>query len=109
MIVITIICMDPSGYREMATPSTKIIKVRQNLRGVDTYQLSLFGVLFLLKLIRQNDINRLRHGLFNNDKSFLEYCDIIADNYRDAIPLIFRRWSLLKRILKTLQHTTLTL
>ena len=43
--------------------STKIIKVRHNLRGVDTYQLSLFGVLFLLKLIRQNDINRLRHGL----------------------------------------------
>ena len=80
--------------------STKIIKVRQNLRGVDTYQLSLFGVLFLLKLIRQNDMNRLRHGLYN-DKSFLEYCDIIADNYRDAIPLIFRKWSLLKRILKT--------
>ena len=74
--------------------------VRHNLRGVDTYQLSLFGVLFLLKLIRQNDINRLRHGLYNNDKSFLEYCDIIADNYRDAIPLIFRKWNLLKRILK---------
>ncbi|MGA9149939.1 MAG: hypothetical protein WBZ36_05120, partial [Candidatus Nitrosopolaris sp.] len=82
--------------------STKIIKVRHNLRGVDTYQLSLFGVLFLLKLIRQNDINRLRHGLYNNDKSFLEYCDIIADNYRNAIPLIFRKWSLLKRILKSL-------
>jgi hypothetical protein len=80
--------------------STKIIKVRHNLRGVDTYQLSLFGVLFLLKLIRQNDINRLRHGLYNNDKSFLEYWDIIADNYRDAIPLIFRKWRLLKRILK---------
>jgi hypothetical protein len=80
--------------------STKIIKVRRNLRGVDTYQLSLFGVLFLLKLIRQNDINRLRHGLYNNDKSFLEYCDIIADNYRDAIPLIFSKWSLLKKILK---------
>jgi hypothetical protein len=81
--------------------STKIIKVRQNLRGVDTYQLSLFGLLFLLKLIRQNDMNRLRHGLFNNDKSFLEYCDIIADNYREAIPLIFGKWSLLKKILKT--------
>jgi len=80
--------------------STKIIKVRHNLRGVDTYQLSLFGVLFLLKLIRQNDINRLRHGLYNNDKSFLEYCDIIAYNYRDAIPLIFGKWSLLKKILK---------
>lgn len=82
--------------------STKIVKVRHNLRGVNTYQLSLFGVLFLLKLIRQNDINRLRHGLYNNDKSVLDYCDIIADNYRDAIPLIFRKWSLLKRILKTL-------
>jgi len=81
--------------------STKIIKVRRNLRGVDTYQLSLFGVLFLLKLIRQNDINRLRHGLYNNDKSFLEYCDIIAYNYRDTIPLIFSKRSLLKKILKT--------
>ena len=82
--------------------STKIIKVRHNLRGVDTYQLSLFGVLFLLKLIRQNDINRLRHGLYNNDKSFLEYCDIIADKYSHTIPLIFKKWRLLKRILKTL-------
>jgi hypothetical protein len=81
--------------------STKIIKVRQ-LRGVDTYQLSLFGVLFLLKLIRQNDINRLKHGLYNNDKSFLEYCDIIADKYSHTIPLIFKKWRLLKRILKTL-------
>ena len=82
--------------------STKIIKVRHNLRGVDTYQLSLFGVLFLLMLIRQNDINRLRHGLYNNDKSFLEYCDIIADKYSHTIPLIFKKWRLLKRILKTL-------
>ena len=72
--------------------STKIVKVRHNLRGVDTYQLSLFGVLFLLKLIRQNDINRLRHGLYNNDKSFLEYCDIIADKYSYTIPLIFKKW-----------------
>jgi hypothetical protein len=82
--------------------STKIIKVRHNLRGVDTYQLSLFGVLFLLKLIRQNDINRLKHGLYNNDKSFLECCDIIADKYSHTIPLIFKKWHLLKRILKTL-------
>jgi hypothetical protein len=82
--------------------STKIIKVRNNLRGFDIYQLSLFGVLFLLKLIRQNDINRLKHGLYNNDKSFLEYCDIIADKYSHTIPLIFKKWRLLKRILKTL-------
>jgi hypothetical protein len=82
--------------------STKIIKVRHNLRGVDIYQLSLFGVLFLLKLIRQNDINRLKHGLYNNDKSFLEYCDIIAHKYSHTIPLIFKKWHLLKRILKTL-------
>ena len=80
--------------------SSKIIKVKRNLRGIDTYQLSLFGVLFLLKLIRQNDINRLRHGLYNNDKSFLEYCDIIAEKYSHTIPLIFKKWRLLKRILK---------
>jgi hypothetical protein len=65
--------------------STKIIKARHNPRGIDTYQLYLFGVLFLLKLIRQNDVNSLRHRLYNNDKSFLEYFDIIADNYRHAI------------------------
>jgi hypothetical protein len=91
-----------SRVREKWLLSTKIIKVRHNLRGFDIYQLSLFGVLFLLKLIRQNDINRLKHGLYNNDKSFLEYCDIIADKYSHSIPLIFTKWRLLKRILKTL-------
>lgn len=71
---------------------SKIIKTKHNPQGADIYQLSLFGVLFLLKLIRQNDINRLRHGLYNNDKSFLEYCDIIADKYSHTIPLIFKKW-----------------
>ena len=81
--------------------SSKIIKAKRNLRGIDTYQLSLFAVLFLLKLIRHNDMNKLKQGLYNNNKSFLEYCDIIADKYGHAIPLIFKKWSLLKRILKT--------
>ena len=39
---------------------------------------------------------------YNNDKSFLEYSDIIADKYSHTIPLIFKKWSLLRRILKTL-------
>lgn len=100
-------CYDDYAYGTTAVKakwqilSSKIIKVKHNRLGVNTYQLSLFGVLFLLKLIRYNDMNKLKHGLYNNNKSFLEYCDIVADKYRQTIPLIFGKWCLLKRILKT--------
>ena len=82
--------------------SSRLIKVKADHRGHDTYQLSLYGVLFVLLLLRHNDLGKLKHGLYNSKEPFLEYCDIIASNYPDTIPLIFKKWSLLKRILKTI-------
>lgn len=79
----------------------KIIKVNHNAQAVDRYQLSLFGILFVLMLVRYNDMKKLKHGLYHHNQSFLEYYDIIADKYKDAIPLIFKKWGLLKSILKS--------
>jgi hypothetical protein len=81
---------------------SKLIKVNVNPLGRNTYQLSLYGVMFVLMLVRYNDMSKLRHGLHNKDKPFLEYCDIIANNYHDTLPLIFNKWHFLKGILKTI-------
>lgn len=75
-----------------------IIKVKVNPFGNITYRLSLYGLLFVLTLVRNHDMGRSRNGLYY-DKSFLEYCDVIAGKYRDTMPLIFKKWHLLKKIL----------
>jgi hypothetical protein len=65
------------------------------------YELSLFGIMLVLTLIRHNDMDRLRHGMYNN-WTFQEYQDIIASKYKNKLPLIFGKWHLLKRTLKDL-------
>lgn len=77
-----------------------VVRVKHNLKGNETFELSLFGVLLVLTLIRYNDIGKLKHGLFYNSVSLSTYYDKIADNYRDKLPLVFGKWYLLKRILK---------
>ena len=69
-------------------------------RGIYNFELSLFGVLFVLLLVRYNDMNTLKHGLYYQDKSLENYFDIVAGNYQRAIPRIFKKWHTLKRILK---------
>lgn len=63
-----------------------------------TYELSLFGVMLCLIMIRYNDMGRLRGGLYR-EVSFEKYYDKIALNYRDKLPLIFKKWNQLKGIL----------
>ncbi len=66
------------------------------------YELSLFGVLLVLNLIRYNDMKKLNYGLFyGNTISFTKYFDMIAANYKSSLPLIFGKWKLLKKVLKS--------
>jgi len=71
-----------------------------NSEGVETYELSLFGVILVLTLVRYYDMNKLNPGLYYRDILFPDYYDKIASNYQDKLPLIFGKWSLLKKILR---------
>ncbi|MGH9978094.1 MAG: hypothetical protein ACRD8Z_20005, partial [Nitrososphaeraceae archaeon] len=64
------------------------------------YELSLFGVILALTLIRYYDMDKLTNGLYHNNISFGEYYDRIASNYQDKLPLIFGKWKILKSILQ---------
>jgi hypothetical protein len=70
--------------------------------GEDTYELSLGGILFILVLIYNNHIGKLKCGLYIKEFSFEEYFDKIVSNYRPKLPLIFGKWKLLTRVLKEL-------
>jgi DNA-binding PadR family transcriptional regulator len=74
--------------------------VRQNGDGIKTYDLSLFGVILALTLVRYYDTDKLNHGLYYRNISFSNYYDEIASNYQDKLPLIFGKWNLLKDILR---------
>jgi predicted transcriptional regulator len=65
-----------------------------------TYELSLFGVMLALAIVRLNDAGKLQSGLFHWQISLPDYYDRIALNYENKLPLIFRKWNVLKRILK---------
>ena len=65
-----------------------------------TYELSLFGVMLCLVLIRYNDMDRLKGGLYFKESSFEEYYDLVASNCKEKLPLIFGKWNQLKGILK---------
>ena len=62
-------------------------------------ELSLFGLILVLTLIRYYDMDKLKQGLYYNNISFVDYYDTIASKYRDKLPLIFGKWHLLKDIL----------
>ena len=67
-----------------------------------TLSLSVFGVILSIKLIRLHNLNRIKRLYLFNDYSMCNAIDLIADNYRTSLPLIFGEWYLLKRTLKTL-------
>lgn len=76
------------------------IKVKHNAAGVETYELSLFGVLFIMLILRHHDMGKLKYSLYYKNESFEKYYDKIASNYQSNVPLIFGKWYLLKKILK---------
>ncbi len=63
------------------------------------YELSLFGVILALALIRCKDQDKLRHQLYYQDLSIIVYYGNIAHNYKEKLPLIFGKWHLLTDIL----------
>jgi hypothetical protein len=67
--------------------------------GRPTYELSLYGVLLMLTLVRYNDIGTLYSGLYYN-LSVSEYFDRIASNYKRKLPLVFGKWEIVKSFLK---------
>jgi DNA-binding PadR family transcriptional regulator len=73
------------------------VRIQQNNEGLKTYELSLFGVILVLTLIRYYDKDRLNHALYYQHISFPKYYDKIARNYHNRLPLIFGKWPLLKR------------
>lgn len=76
------------------------ITAKKNNDGIETYELSLFGIILALRLVRLFDKNVLRHGLYYREISFADYYDTIASNYQHKLPLIFGKWKLLKDILR---------
>jgi len=77
-----------------------VIKVRYNAKRMQTYELSLFGVLLVMFIIRNHDMGKLKYGLYNKDETFETYHDKIASNYKNSLPVILEKWYLLKRIFK---------
>ena len=79
-----------------------IININRNsVTGLQTYELSLFGIILVMMLIRENDRNPTAH-LFEKQLTLSEYYNKIASNYEDKIPFIFGRihWNLLRKYLK---------
>jgi hypothetical protein len=85
---------------------TIIVTKRTNI-GV-TYELSLFGVMLIISLVRYYHVGidnirstslsagTYRADLFYKDITMQEYCDRIARNYEQKLPLIFGKWKFLK-------------
>jgi uncharacterized protein YjhX (UPF0386 family) len=67
-----------------------------NKDGSRHYELSLFGILFLIKLL----IAELRNPRGN--KILLEKLDTLAALYKTKLPLIFGKWALIKKSLNSL-------
>ena len=78
-----------------------VIIVKPGKDNIKTYELSLFGVILALLLVRYHDRGHLEHGLYYNNFSFFDYYDKIAHNYEHKLPLIFGKWSLLKKVLRS--------
>jgi hypothetical protein len=64
-----------------------------------TYELSLFGLMLCLVIIRYNNMGMLKYGLYR-ESSFETYYDRIVLNHRNKLPLIFGKWNQLKVVLK---------
>jgi hypothetical protein len=89
--------------------SHSIIVSKSTDQGNNTYELSLFGVMLTIALIRYHHIGIdntrspnldgyvQRPNLFYKEYTVQEYYDRIASNYQDKLPLIFGKWEWLKK------------
>lgn len=77
-----------------------LIKVKNDESNEVNYELSLFGVILVIKLIRCYNIKNKENYYFNHF-SFVDYLNKIANNYKEKIPLIFGEWNILNEILKS--------
>jgi DNA-binding PadR family transcriptional regulator len=80
-----------------------LIVNKETTAGI-SYELSLFGVMLAIAVISyhfsgedtyNNDV-RDKLKLFYNRIDQKKYCDTIARNYKDKVPLIFGKWDFLK-------------
>lgn len=78
---------------------SNIIKVKKD-NGLLSYELTLFGVILVLKLLRYKNLNRIKKELYFKNLPFLEYFEKIINNYKEKLSLIFGNWNQLKQILK---------
>jgi DNA-binding PadR family transcriptional regulator len=105
---------DASNYSSNKSkyPDLKyILIIEKKEEGVNrdiVYELSLFGIMLIVAIIRHHhigvDSNRIdsngdnnRLQLFFEDIPMEEYMDKISSNYPDKIPLVFGKWNLLKK------------
>ena len=76
-----------------------LIKVKKGKDNIIKYELSLFGIIFVLKLIRYYNIKN-KEDYYFNQFTFVNYFEKIVKNYQDRLPMIFEKWNILKKILK---------
>ena len=77
-----------------------LIKITKNSRGQKIYELSLFGIILVFKLIRFLYGKKEGQKIFFGNITYFKYFEKIVDNYDTKLPLIFGKWNLLKHILK---------
>lgn len=84
-----------------------INKNKKNENDIPYYELSLFGIMVVLTIIKHYHIGlyelRLHHTT-SDINIFLNYFDIIAKNYKDKLPFIFGKWDILKEYLGSLLY-----
>jgi hypothetical protein len=75
--------------------------LRNSATGIQNYELSLFGIILAMMLIRNHDRDQTA-CMFQKELSLPEYYDKVATNYEDKLPLIFGKnhWNLLRKHLK---------
>ena len=66
--------------------------------GIYRYELTLFGIILILKLLRYYNINNKENQYFNK-LPFLDYFEKIVNFNREKLPMIFGKWSFLKQIM----------
>jgi len=77
-----------------------LINITINKKGDKIFELSLFGIILILKLIRFLYGKHEENKIFFGGITYFKYFEKIVDNYNTKLPLIFGKWNLLKRILK---------
>ena len=76
-----------------------LIKVNNEQNNITKYELSLFGIILVITLIRYYNIKN-NESYYFNQFTFVDYFDKIVKNYREKVPLIFGKWKILKEVLK---------